>query len=24
MDKDLNNAPVGTIAYSGSSFYLIS
>jgi hypothetical protein len=24
MDKDLNNAPVGTIAYSGSSFYLIT
>jgi hypothetical protein len=24
MDKDLNNAPEGTIAYSGSSFYLIS
>jgi hypothetical protein len=24
MDKDLNNAPVGTIAYSGSNFYLIS
>ena len=24
MDKDLNNAPVGTIAYSGSDFYLIS
>jgi hypothetical protein len=24
VDKDLNNAPVGTIAYSGSSFYLIS
>ena len=24
MDKDLNNDPVGTIAYSGSSFYLIS
>ena len=24
MDKDLNNAPEGTIAYSGSSFYLIT
>jgi hypothetical protein len=24
MDKDLNNAPEGTIAYSGSNFYLIS
>jgi hypothetical protein len=24
MNKDLNNAPIGTIAYSGSSFYLIS
>jgi hypothetical protein len=24
MDKDLNIAPIGTIAYSGSSFYLIS
>jgi hypothetical protein len=24
MNKDLNNAPEGTIAYSGSSFYLIS
>jgi hypothetical protein len=24
VDKDLNSAPVGTIAYSGSSFYLIS
>jgi hypothetical protein len=24
VDKDLNNAPVGTIAYSGSSFYLIT
>ena len=24
MNKDLNNAPEGTIAYSGSSFYLIT
>jgi hypothetical protein len=24
MNKDLNNAPEGTIAYSGSNFYLIS
>jgi hypothetical protein len=24
MNKDLNNAPIGTIAYSASSFYLIS
>jgi len=24
MDKDLNNAPAGTIVYSGSGFYLIS
>ena len=24
MDKDLNNAPEGTIAYSASSFYLIT
>ena len=24
MDKDLNTAPIGTVVYSGSSFYLIS